>query len=364
MLSGTYNAEDVTFLLKEIFIESTSVEDKEKNIQKNTSHYSEMITHEKAPTASYMDIFYSALELNRVKFATHLMVLAQKINLEYENQDEIVIVSLARAGTPVGVILTKLLRHNFSRKVTHYTVSIIRDKGLDLNALKFITGKHSSCTIAFVDGWTGKGVIGQELKQSVDVFNYEHNTYVSSNLFVVADISGTAYWSASSEDYLIPSAVLNSTISGLVSRTILIDKYISSDDYHGCLFYNNLLEHDISQWFADEIFKASQILSTEDVKKSFDEAEKITKKHSQIQSKETIKKFLTYYNLDNKNYIKPGIGESTRVLLRRLPKEIVIKNKNDVNIQHLLHLCEKKQVSVRLDSTLCYNCVAVIEVLD
>ena len=364
MLSGTYNAEDVTFLLKEIFIESTSIEDKEKNIQKNTSHYSEMITYEKAPTTSYMDIFYSTLELNRVKFATHLMVLAQKINLKYESQDEIVIVSLARAGTPIGVILTKLLKHNFSRKVTHYTVSIIRDKGLDLNALKFITEKHSSCTIAFVDGWTGKGVIGQELKKSVDIFNYEHNTCVSSNLFVVADISGTAYWSASSEDYLIPSAVLNSTISGLVSRTILIDKYIGRDDYHGCLFYNNLLEHDISQWFADEIFKAAQILLPEDVKKSFDKAEKITKKHSQIQSKKTIKQFLTYYNLDNKNYIKPGIGESTRVLLRRLPKEIVIKNKNDVNIQHLLHLCEKKQVSVRLDSNLFYNCVAVIEVLD
>lgn len=362
MLSGTYNAEDVTFLLKEIFIESTSIEDKEKNIQKNTSHYSEMITHEKAPSVNYMDIFYSTLELNRLKFATHLMILAQKLNLDYE--DEIIIVSLARAGTPIGVILTKILRHNFSRKVTHYTVSIIRDKGLDLNALKFITDKHPSSSIAFIDGWTGKGVIGQELKQSVDSFNYNYNTHVSPNLYVVSDISGTAYWSASSEDYLIPSAVLNSTISGLVSRTILIDKYIGSDDYHGCLFYKNLIEHDISQWFADEIFKTAQLLSSEYVKKYFDEAEKITKKHSQLQSKETIQKFLTYYNLDNKNYIKPGIGESTRVLLRRLPKEVVIKRKDDVNIQHLLYLCKKKQVSVRFDSDLCYNCVAIIEVID
>jgi Phosphoribosyl transferase (PRTase)/PELOTA RNA binding domain len=364
MLSGTYNAEDVTFLLKEIFLESTSIEDKEKNIQKNTSHYSEMITHEKAPTAHYMDIFYSTLELNRVKFATHLMVLAQKINIEYKNKDEVVIVSLARAGTPIGVILTQILRHNFSRKVTHYTASIIRDKGLDLNALKFITDKHSSSSIAFIDGWTGKGVIGQELKQSVDVYNIANNTRVSPNLYVVADISGTAYWSASSEDYLIPSAVLNSTISGLVSRTILIDKYIGKDDYHGCLFYNNLLEHDISQWFADEIFNEAQLLSFETIKNCFDEAEKTTKQNFQKQSKATIEKFLSDYKLDNRNYIKPGIGESTRVLLRRLPKELVIKNRNDVNIQHLLHLCEQKQVPVRLDSDLCYNCVAVIEVID
>lgn len=364
MFSGTYNKEDVTFLLKEIFLESTSVEDKEKNIQKKSSHYSEMITHEKAPSSHYMEIFYSSLELNKLKFTTHLMVLAQKINLEYKNHDEIVLVSLARAGTPIGVILTQLLKTNFSRKVKHYTVSIIRDKGLDINALKFITNKHQSSSIAFIDGWTGKGVIGQELKESVEKFNHLNNTEVSPNLYVVADISGTAYWSASSEDYLIPSAVLNSTISGLVSRTILTEQYIGKNDYHGCLLYNNLLEHDISQWFANEIFNFAQSLSFEHIQKDFDVAEKISKQELQEQSKTTIENFLNYYNLDNRNYIKPGIGESTRVLLRRLPKELVIKDKNDVNIQHLLHLCEDKQVPVRLDSSLCYNCVAVIEVVD
>ena len=35
MFSGTYHKDDVTFLLKNIFVDSTSVEEKEKNIQKN-----------------------------------------------------------------------------------------------------------------------------------------------------------------------------------------------------------------------------------------------------------------------------------------------------------------------------------------
>lgn len=364
MLSGTYKSEDVTFILKQIDIASTSVNDKERKIQKNSLHYSEMITHEKAPTQQYMDIFYSTLKLNKVKFATHLMILAQKLSIDYKDKKEIVLVSLARAGTPVGVILTQLLREKFSLKITHYTVSIIRDKGLDLNAMKSITDKHDSSSIAFIDGWTGKGVIGEELKSSIEAFNERYKTKISSNLYVVADISGTAYWSASSEDYLIPSAVLNSTISGLVSRTILNDKYIGKDDYHGCLFYDNLLKNDISQWFADEIFKEAQLLSQDEIQKNFNKAEKTIKTHFKKQSKKTIEYFLNYYKLDNVNFIKPGIGESTRVLLRRLPKEIVIKNINDINIQHLLHLCEEKKIKVRLDSKLCYNCVAIIETID
>ena len=148
MFCGTYKEEDVTFLLKKTFIESTNVEDKEKNIQKDNAHYSEMITHENPPTETYMNIFHSALSLNKNKFTTHLMVLAKKINIDYNN--EIVLVSLARAGTPVGVILARILREHFNRKVVHYTVSIIRDRGLDLNALRFIVENHDSSSIAFI----------------------------------------------------------------------------------------------------------------------------------------------------------------------------------------------------------------------
>ena len=219
MFSGSYSAGDVSFLLKNISLPSISIEDKEKRIQSNTSHYSEMITYEKAPTSQYMEIFYATVKSNGGKFAEHLYLLAEQIH-QGKNGRDIVLVSLARAGTPVGVIVKKILETYFKRNVVHYSVSIIRDKGLDLNALKFITNQYPSQDILFVDGWTGKGVIGQELKTSVEHFNKLNTTEVNPDLYVVADISGTAHWSATSEDYLIPSAVLNSTVSGLISRTI------------------------------------------------------------------------------------------------------------------------------------------------
>ena len=364
MFSGTYHKDDVTFLLKNIFINSTSVEEKEKNIQKNESHYSEMITHEKAPSAEYMKIFHESLKNNGLKFATHLMALAKKINEDFLDHEEVVIVSLARAGTPVGVILHRLLKTDFSRKVKHYTVSIIRDKGLDMNAMKFITKNHESSSIVFVDGWTGKGVIGEELRKSVNNFNSQHKTEICPNLYVVADISGTAFWSASEEDYLIPSAVLNSTISGLVSRTILNDKYIFDTDYHGCLFYADLIEHDISQWFVNKILELAKTVKEEDVNKVYQNTNIVNKKDLMEKSKFTISYFLNGYGLDNRNFIKPGIGESTRVLLRRIPKEIIVKNLDNPEIQHLLHLAQIKNIKVIVNENLCYNCVSIIEVID
>ena len=77
-----------------------------------------------------------------------------------------------------------------------------------------------------------------------------------------------------------------------------------------------------------------------------------------------VEELLSYYNLNNNNYIKPGIGESTRVLLRRLPQELIVKSITNINIQHLLHLCKEKNISVRVDSNIYYNCIAIIELID
>ena len=360
MFSGSYRAEDVSFLLKNISLPSVSVEDKEKLIQSNTAHYSEMITHEKAPTSQYMEIFYATVESNGEKFAQHLYFLAQQIANDRKGSP-IVLVSLARAGTPVGVIVKKILETYFKRNVVHYSVSIIRDKGLDLNALKFITNQYPSEDILFVDGWTGKGVIGQELKKSVEQFNSANFTQVNPDLYVVADISGTAHWGATSEDYLIPSAVLNSTVSGLISRTILNTNFILPHEFHGCVYYENLEKNDISNWFISHMMeKVSQGFSF--YKNCIMSV--ANKQQLQKQSKDTIGKFLTQYSLDNQNFVKPGIGESTRVLLRRLPKELWIKDRTDIHIKHILHLAEMKNIPVQEDKNMCYNCVAIIAEID
>ena len=42
------------------------------------------------------------------------------------------------------------------------------------------------------------------------------------------------------EDILIPSSCLNSTVSGLVSRTFLREDIIGEKDFHGAVFYEEL----------------------------------------------------------------------------------------------------------------------------
>ena len=55
------------------------------------------------------------------------------------------------------------------------------------------------------------------------------------------------------EDWLIPSACLNSTVSGLVSRTVLNDRLIRPGMYHGAKFYAELAPADVSTDFLDAV---------------------------------------------------------------------------------------------------------------
>ena len=55
------------------------------------------------------------------------------------------------------------------------------------------------------------------------------------------------------DDFLIPSACLNSTVSGLVSRTVLNDDLIGPTDYHGAKFYAEHASRDVSAIFLDTV---------------------------------------------------------------------------------------------------------------
>ncbi len=361
MFSGSYKENDVNFLLKSIDLPFSSLEEKELLIQNEKKHYSEMLSLEEIPTSEYISIFYEAFERNKNKMALDLIKLAYLINIE-KPENTIVLTSLARAGTPVGVLLKYILELYFGRKTVHYSVSIIRDKGIDYNALKYIIfdQKYLPEQIVFIDGWTGKGIIADELTNTIYNFNNIHNTQISSNLFVLSDLCGYAYAAASNEDYLIPSSILNSTISGLISRSILNKNYIDeSIDFHGCVYYKNFEEYDLSNWFIDEILKSVNSLYNKNiVAKINSEPEKNILKKLSSEMKQKIQK---EFNTTNINYIKPGIGEATRVLLRRIPDILIIKDKDCQDIQHLLLLANQKKVTIITDSSLPYKAVSLIK---
>jgi len=354
---GSYCADDVQFLLKPIQMENTDVTEKERLIQSGKRHYSEMIVQEYQPSDSYMQVFHHAFTQNSQTLADNVLTLAHHL----QQKKEVVLVSLARAGTPVGVLLKHTLRDFYQRDVPHYSISIIRDRGIDANALKYILNHHDHLgrDIVFIDGWTGKGVIGDELQKWISLFNQENKTEISSDLYVLADLSGTAAVSATLEDYLIPSSLLNSTINGLISRSILNDDYIGAEDFHGCCFYDELHNVDLSRWYVKEIMQQVHHLAKSPVRRH------CTTIEARAERKEIshtfVKEMMDYYGIGHVNYLKPGLGEAIRVLLRRAPERILVQDKQLEAIQPFLVLAEEKNVPIEEIPSMPYKAAGIIQ---
>ncbi len=351
MFSGSYLQDDVEFLLKIIDINFTTVEEKEQLIQSGKLHYSQMLSAEYEPSEDYLNIFYKAYEMNKLRFANDILTFAYNLSLK----KDIVLISLVRAGTPIGVLLKRVLRDIFKKKVKHYSISIIRDREIDNLALKHILVPSPQKEFIFVDGWTGKGVINRELKEFIAKFNQKNSTNISDKLYVLSDIAGVSDFAVNYDDYLIPSSALNSTISGLVSRSVLNEKYIKKGDFHGCRYYKEYEKSDLSLWFVDEIMKIIKDLK-------IDKKPLVSKNtHLNIDVNEFLQKIQKDFEIDNINYIKPGIGECTRVLLRRVPHLIMVKDLDSKEIQHLKLLAIEKNVKIIENRNLPYTALAIIK---
>lgn len=362
MFSGSYDLDDVVFLLKPVRLEPTPLEEKERLIQSGQRHYSEMIGAESLPSPKYLKVFHESLALVRERFARHLLRLARFI--ADARPREITLVSLARAGTPVGVILGRILRGAFGRQARHYSLSIIRDRGIDENALRFVLENHPAPSVVFVDGWTGKGVIARELQQAIASFNETHHEALDPGLYAVADLSGTAACAATSEDYLIPSAVLGAAISGLVSRSILNGEVVGPGDFHACVFHEEQREADLSRWFVDELSEEALRLHAEKgvaVEPGVTPDERL---RLRARSTSFLQDVMTQFKIRNVNFVKPGVGEATRVLLRRVPDLLLLRDPGLPDVRHLRLLAQEKNVPIRVDPTLPYLATALIKELE
>lgn len=346
-MRSSYNREDVEILLKDItgLVEPKSTKEREKMIQ-GGRHYSEMLPAETMPSQEYMEAYQEALKLFAKPTAQAVGRLADLI-MEQKGTD-VVLVSLARAGLPVGILLKRYMKWKYKLDVKHYSISIIRGRGIDKNAMKYMLSKHKAKDLLFVDGWIGKGAILKELRQ--DVLEFEG---VSPELAVLADPANMTSLCGTHEDILIPSACLNSIVSGLISRTFLREDIIGERDFHGAAYYENLKEGDLSYDFIDTI----QAQFTKENR----ETEWILTK----QGLEEVKEIEKAFQVSDINFIKPGIGEATRVLLRRIPWKILIGEqwKNDSSLSHIIRLAKEKQVEIEYYPLKNYRACGIIKKL-
>lgn len=331
-MRSSYNENEVTILLKDIsgLVVPLSNIEREKRIQAGI-HYSEMLPEEKLPSDEYKKTFLDALERYAAPTAKAVEILSEKI---YSDKGkETVIVSLARAGTPIGILIKRYFNYKYDLEIPHYTISIIRGKGIDKNAVKYILERHSPESIQFVDGWTGKGAIQRQLEEALtDAVNIDNKVAVLSDPAFVAGKCGTH------NDFLIPSSCLNSTVSGLISRTFYRNDIIGEDDFHGAMYYNDFESEDMTALFLDRVEKEFG------TSYRFDEDTRMKESpHNEIL------KIAEKYKISDINYIKPGLGEATRVLLRRIPWKILVNSFDDYeNLGHIYQLAKEKGVALEL----------------
>ena len=101
---STYKNEDVTILLKDItgLVTPLGTKEREKRIQSGV-HYSEMLPLEYEPSPAYLQTFFRALDLYSEYTAQAVAGVSEQIWTD--RQGAPVLVSLARAGTPIGILI-------------------------------------------------------------------------------------------------------------------------------------------------------------------------------------------------------------------------------------------------------------------
>lgn len=353
---GSYNESDVTFLLKDLS-HLTIEQDNEirEKLKEQGVHYSEMLPVEYKPKPEYMKTYYDFLDKFGSSMALYTGVMAERILKDKGNN--VVLVSLARAGTPIGVLAKRYIKNFKGLDLPHYSISIIRDRGIDYNAIKYIVKNHPDSRIQFIDGWTGKGAITKELKKSAQVLKEDYGIEIDYDLAVVADPGHCAEIYGTREDLLIPSSCLNSTVSGLMSRTIYSEDWIGKNDFHGAKYYAHLEEEDVSLDYIEKIESLFEQVRNEvsSIAKEVYNNELIWK------GQEFVLSIMNEYGIDDINKVKPGVGETTRVLLRRVPWKILIKDMEDIQIRHILLLAKDLNVPIEVKPEMTYACCGIIK---
>jgi hypothetical protein len=357
---SSYDGAEVAWLLTDLSAVTLELGTREREeAVRGGRHYSEMLPVEYAPGPAYLSLFRRALAASADRLALAVGLAAELLLERHEARaapGPPVLVSLARAGTPIGILLRRWLVHTHGLAAPHYTVSIVRGRGLDAVALGWLLARHPAAALRFVDGWTGKGAIARELAAAVDAAGVPG---LDAELTVLADPGSCTSLYGTRDDFLVPSACLNSTVSGLVSRTVLRPDLTGPGRFHGAKGYPALAAQDVSAEFLDAVsdrFRAveQRVLESYPAHAGGDRA-------PTWRGAAEVARVATAYGVRDQALVKPGVGETTRVLLRRVPERVLLRAGAPAgDLAHVRLLAAERAVPVEEVPELGYSCVGLI----
>ncbi|WP_432747091.1 phosphoribosyltransferase [Streptomyces sp. JH002] len=349
---SSYAPDEVAWLLKDLTDVSLEAptEEREEAIQSGGAHYAESLPVEYQPSAEYQRLFHTALDASAQRIAAAVGTVTDMV---LTGRPRPVLVSLARAGTPVGILMRRWARHAHGLELPHYAMSIVRGRGIDTTALRWLAAHHDPADVVFVDAWTGKGAITRELTEALAPF-----PGFDPSLAVLADPGGCVSTYGTREDFLIPSACLNSTVSGLISRTVLRADLIGPHDFHGAKHYTELAGADRSAHFLDTVSDRFAHVG-EEVARAVPELLAADRTPTWAGWR-AVERISEAYGIGDMNLVKPGVGETTRVLLRRVPWRVLTRRGAGADLDHIRLLAEQRGVPVEETDDLPYSCVGLI----
>ncbi|MFE7432620.1 phosphoribosyltransferase [Streptomyces tendae] len=356
---SSYAPDEVGWLLQDlsdVTLEAPT-EEREEAIQSGGAHYAESLPVEYQPSEQYQQLFHAALETSAARLARAVGAVTEIVLAERSPRP--VLVSLARAGTPVGVLMRRWAQFRHGLDLPHYAVSIVRGRGIDANALRWLADQHDPADVVFVDGWTGKGAITRELAAALRAFEDSDGiTGFDPEIAVLADPGSCVRTYGTRDDFLIPSACLNSTVSGLISRTVLRADLVGPHDFHGAKFYRELAGADLSPVFLDAVSARFP-----EVTEAVDTQAKDLLSADRAPTWEgwaAVERISEEYGIHDVNLVKPGVGETTRVMLRRVPWKVLARAGAGADLDHVRLLAEQRGVPVEEVADLPYTCVGLI----
>lgn len=335
MLENSYKPGQVVCLFTPFTGNVLSIEDKEAQLQ-NGGHYGDLLSEEDRPDAEYLAIFDQLTDVLAQKLAAPIWRLVEHFNTSRPQDRPIVILSIARAGTPIGVVVSELLRHRFKREVFHYSVSVIHKHGVDAHAMEYLLKRHNASDMVFLDGWISQGRITKAVEESAPRWGVE------PHLYCVSDPRGVQDFVATREDVLLPSAILNATVSGLLSRSVH-----NPDGLDFAQSYMHYSSVDRTQVFIDAMLNACFLNSPQE---DFLEAASVVC-HSSEQNplaRAQIESFCEKHGTTEER-IKVGIGEVSRSVLRRTPVLVVIDPNATDEARHLVWLAKQRNIPLRVE---------------
>ncbi|ASQ94352.1 phosphoribosyltransferase [Streptomyces sp. 11-1-2] len=350
---SSYAPEEVGWLLQDfshVTLEAPT-EEREEAIQSGGAHYAESLPVEYQPNERYQDLFRAALDASAARIARAVGAVTETVLAERSPRP--VLVSLARAGTPVGVLMRRWAHHAHGLDLPHYAVSIVRGRGIDTAALRWLADHHDPSDVVFVDGWTGKGAITRELSDALAPYpDFDPRIAVLADPGRCVDTYGTR------DDFLVPSACLNSTVSGLISRTVLRADLVGPNDFHGAKYYRELAGSDASGYFLDTV--SGRFAEVAEAAMADARQLAATDRSPTWEGWAAVERISQEYGIHDVNLVKPGVGETTRVLLRRVPWKILAQRGAGADLDHVRLLAEQRGVPVEEIDGLPYTCVGLI----